>query len=362
MKYILLISLIAFSFSLETTTYEPSYENAKEIFEFFKAKGWTVNAISGMLGNMQYDSDGFQPNLDEMDEAEYGLVLWFPGTILGNWTKEKGLDYTTINAQCQRIQWELENNQRYVKNKCSYENLTEYSKSEEPAEKLAECFMEDYVHPREENKHLEDKQRSANYFFYRMTSDQPIIYTYQIKLENGTSSDLVYNDNKTYAGIIGEPIADLAIKTNTGKLTYQVYPITRTQFLPAVSKFDWSDYDYGYAGIGKRIDRVRIYFEGIEQPYYRVASINGEYSAWQYGRVIDESKGFKGYAGERGVLIDRLQIVACKPKKLTLNGNLEETNDELRCIYPDEEKPTDSYSGKLQFNSLLLFLLIIIFM
>ena len=96
------------------------------------------------------------------------------------------------------------------------------------------------------------------------------------------------NDNKSYAGIIGEPIADLAIKTNIGKLIYQVLPVGRIDFLPAVSKFDWDDYLDGYAGNHKRIDRVRIYFNGVEQPYYRVASIGGEYSGWQYGKVIDE--------------------------------------------------------------------------
>ena len=363
MKHIFLLSLIALSFSLQITDKEPSYENAIEIFKFFKAKGWTVNAICGMLGNMQYDSNGFQPDIEEMGEGEYGLTLWLPGTILSDWAKEKGLDYSTVNTQCQRIQWELENNERYTKDKCSYANFSEYSKSQDPAEKLAECFMTEYVGGG--NYHLEDKKSSASYFYYRMTSEQPLIYSYQIALEDGSYSDLVVNDNKSYAGIIGKPICDLAIKANIGKLTYQVYPIGKTDYLPVVSEFNWADYYNGYAGNHHPIDRVRIYFEGIEQPFYRVASINGDYSDWQYGKYIDESRGFKGFAGEKDIPIDKIQIVACKPKNFTKFRNLRETNDDqFDCIYYDNPKKTpddNNTSAKLQFNFLLLFLLIINF-
>ena len=364
MKYIFLLSLIVLSISIEITDKDPSYENAIEIYKFFKAKGWTVNAICGMLGNMQYDSNGIQPNTEEMGEGEYGLTLWLPGTILSEWAKEKGLDYSTVNTQCQRIQWELENNERYAKNKCSYSNFEAYSKSEDSAEKLAACFITEYVYGGDSTYRLEDKKKSASYFYYRFTSNQPLIYSYQIALENWTKSDLVVNDNKSYAGIIGEPIADLAISTNIGKLTYQVFPIGRADYLPVVSQFNWDDYINGYAGNHKQIDRVKIYFEGIEQPYYRVASVRGEYSEWQYGRVIDESRGFKGFAGEKNVPVDRIQIVACKPKNFTIFRNLREINDEeFPCIYYDNpKKETDNtFSSKLQFNFLLLFLLIINF-
>ena len=59
-------------------------------------------------------------------------------------------------------------------------------------------------------------------------------------------------------------------------------------------------------------------------------------------------KKYDGYAGAKGVKIDRLQIVPCKPKDVT---NLKLLgDDEFKCIY--------AYSSKLNYNLLLLFLII----
>ena len=52
MKYLIFFYLIAFSL---TSKANPSYENAKEIYNFFKSRGWTVNAICGLLGNMHWE-------------------------------------------------------------------------------------------------------------------------------------------------------------------------------------------------------------------------------------------------------------------------------------------------------------------
>ena len=79
MKYLIFFYLIAFSLTSKTN---PSYANAKEIYNFFKSRGWTVNAICGLLGNMHWESDGLQPDINEMGGGGYGLVQWTPGTKL----------------------------------------------------------------------------------------------------------------------------------------------------------------------------------------------------------------------------------------------------------------------------------------
>ena len=207
--------------------------------------------------------------------------------------------------------------------------------------------------------HLYDRQQYAKYWYDYFSNDHtPLIITYQIRSENGTLSDLVENNNKSFAGVIGEAIADVGIKINRGVIYYQVYPIGK-KWYGVVSKFDWSDYNDGYAGIGKRIDKIRIYFLGTEQPYYRVASIGGEYSSWQYGNLVDEKRGFKGYAGEDNVPIEKIEIRACIPKNQIVNNYM--TGDELKCIYPNNPDADDNtgFSKYLYFNSLLLLLLII---
>lgn len=84
------------------------------------------------------------------------------------------------------------------------------------------------------------------------------------------------------------------------------------------------------------------------KPYYRVSKVNSDYYDWQYGDLVDKNKNYDGYAGAKGVKIDRLQIVPCKPKDVT---NLKLLgDDEFKCIY--------AYSSKLNYNLLLLFLII----
>ena len=96
MKYFLLFSLVALSFSLQHSKEDPSYENAKEIYDFFIAQNWTVNAISGMLGNIHWESDGIQPDINEMGGSGYGLVQFTSAD-------KKGLLYDTTVGQGKSI-------------------------------------------------------------------------------------------------------------------------------------------------------------------------------------------------------------------------------------------------------------------
>ena len=50
--FLIIIIFLLFVLSLS----EDIYSNAEYIFEFFRQRGWTTQAICGMLGNMQGDS------------------------------------------------------------------------------------------------------------------------------------------------------------------------------------------------------------------------------------------------------------------------------------------------------------------
>ena len=110
MKYLILFYLLAFTLASKAN---PNYTNAKEIYNFFISKGWTVNAICGMLGNMHWESDGLEPDINEMGGGGYGLVQWTPGTKLKSWAEGRNLNYRTVNTQCQRIQYEVDNKIQY---------------------------------------------------------------------------------------------------------------------------------------------------------------------------------------------------------------------------------------------------------
>lgn len=70
--------------------------NAKEIYIYLSDKGWTINAISGLLGNMQRESTinpGLWQSLKEGNySGGYGLVQWTPATKYTNWAKANGYD------------------------------------------------------------------------------------------------------------------------------------------------------------------------------------------------------------------------------------------------------------------------------
>ena len=141
---------------------------AKEVYNFFTARGWTKNAICGMLGNMEYESDGLVPTRDEYSGGGgYGLLQWTPASKLKDWATQNNLDYTTTNTQCLRVQYEFEGNYiQYVNRSCNL-SFSAYSKSTETPEYLAECFVINYENPNAQalQNSLQDRKNNARKWF-----------------------------------------------------------------------------------------------------------------------------------------------------------------------------------------------------
>ena len=81
-----------------------------------------------------------------------------------------------------------------------------------------------------------------------------------------------------------------------------------------VTGYDTDDYDNGYAGIGKPIDALKVYYttpDGIRSTgvyycaKYKTSPINAStYYDWQID--TDTDNGQDGYAGVFGVAMDKL--------------------------------------------------------
>lgn len=117
-----------------------------------------------------------------------------------------------------------------------------------------------------------------------------------------------------YAGIPGHAITDIAIGVDRGSLWYQVH-VKGGGWLPAVTGYDINDYNNGYAGNGKVIDAVRVYYNtpadyaaqyGYQKAQYRVSPLNGDYWTWQYDN--ETGGGQDGYAGAFGYALDKFQL------------------------------------------------------
>jgi hypothetical protein len=143
---------------------------ATEIYKFFKGKGWSKNAICGLLGNIEVETAyTFNPDIHAYNgDGGYGLLQWTPGSKLRDWAQNHGLNFKTINTQCRRIQYEYENGiQYYTSNYCSL-TFRQYIKSNNSPASLAECFMHNYERPNLNYANIPTRRQKAtdwcNYF------------------------------------------------------------------------------------------------------------------------------------------------------------------------------------------------------
>lgn len=122
----------------------------------------------------------------------------------------------------------------------------------------------------------------------------------------------------SYAGLIGRPITDIAIKVSKGSVKYRVH-IKGGGWLPYVTGYNISDHKNGYAGDNKVIDAIEVYYNtpsdiakksGYLRAKYRVSPVKGGYYPWQYDN--EKTGGQDGYAGVFGKSIDRVQITLLK--------------------------------------------------
>lgn len=118
-----------------------------------------------------------------------------------------------------------------------------------------------------------------------------------------------------YAGIRGKAITDIAIKAAKGTIKYRVHT-KGGRWLPYVTGYNTSDYNNGYAGNGKPIDAIEVYYStpsdivktrGYLVAKYHVAPINGSYYDYQYDN--EKTNNQDGYAGCFGKAIDKFQLI-----------------------------------------------------
>lgn len=113
-----------------------------------------------------------------------------------------------------------------------------------------------------------------------------------------------------YAGYQDSPITDIAIRVTEGTVKYRVH-VLGGGWLPYVTGCNINDSAKGYAGNGKAIDAVEIYYstpkgKTVRKAKYRVSPVGGNYYPWQYDNETTGSQD--GYAGSYGRKIGKLQI------------------------------------------------------
>lgn len=151
---------------------EEMQNNAVLLWNYFKARGWTLNAVAAMLGNMQSESTinpGIWENLDPFIGG-YGLVQWTPYTKYSEWAGDGWED--NGQKECERIVWELENNVQWYSTEKYPMTFEEFSKSTDPVRVLAQAFLFNYERPDDLNQPWRSTQ--AEYWFEFLGGDPSI--------------------------------------------------------------------------------------------------------------------------------------------------------------------------------------------
>ena len=144
--------------------------NALIIWNSLSASGWSINAVSAMLGNMQSESS-INPGIWEglvVDYVRgYGLVQWTPATKYINWA---GSDWENPDRELDRINYEVENNIQWFENPGAPIiippiSFTEFKTSDLPVATLANYFLWYYEHPADINQPWRATQAESWYTF-----------------------------------------------------------------------------------------------------------------------------------------------------------------------------------------------------
>ena len=141
--------------------------NAKYIWNYLGRRGWSLNAVCGMLGNMETESTinpGIWQNLDEGNTSlGYGLVQWTPATKYLEWCTENGSEPSHMNTALRRIIYEVENSLQYYPTDSYPETFAEFKVSTKSPEYLALAFLANYERPADPNQPARGTQATAWY-------------------------------------------------------------------------------------------------------------------------------------------------------------------------------------------------------
>lgn len=190
--------------------------NAAYIYKVLSGKGWTKQAIAGMLGNMQTESTinpGLWQSMRENDmHMGFGLVQWTPASKYINWAKGKGLDYKSLDTNISRILWEVENKQQWINKSMSFKQFTQ---STDSAYNLGLKFLSSYERPANPNQPKRGTQAETWYKFLSGLGSSDTAAATAKSLSEETKS---IGDSTIYTG----PTAEEKQLLNQAKYSYEV--------------------------------------------------------------------------------------------------------------------------------------------
>lgn len=150
---------------------EQMQNNANIIWSILSGHGWTLNAVAGMLGNMETESSinpGIWQDLT-VGTGGYGLVQWTPYTKYSSWAGSDWRD--NGDKEVARIEWEFANGEQYYKTSSYPLTANEFKTSHYSPEYLAYAFLYNYERPG--NKNQPQRQTDARKWYDYLSGEEP---------------------------------------------------------------------------------------------------------------------------------------------------------------------------------------------
>lgn len=135
-------------------------KNARYIYAYLRVQGWTLEAVAAMLGNMEAESTinpGIWESLDEGNmNGGFGLVQWTPATKFFEWCAANNRSTTDIDANIDRIIYEVENGLQWIATAAHDITFREFTKSTGDVGTLAKAFLLNYERPADQSESVQE--------------------------------------------------------------------------------------------------------------------------------------------------------------------------------------------------------------
>lgn len=140
--------------------------NAAIVFDYLLGKGWSVEAVSGLLGNVQKESTinpAIWQDLTVNPSMGYGLVQWTPSTNITSWLTENGYDLDDGTAQLLWIDTETVPTGQWIETDNFPISFEEFKHSKDTPENLSYAFMYNFERPKD--KEQPERKVNARYWY-----------------------------------------------------------------------------------------------------------------------------------------------------------------------------------------------------
>lgn len=141
--------------------------NAYCFYYAMSGYGFSLNAIAGMLGNIQKESGinpGIWQDLNPNPANGFGLVQWTPSSVYTTWADSHGYDHSDGDGQCEWIANETGPEGQWIVTTGYPMTWEEFRTSEEDVSLLAATFEYNFERPLDPESTLAERQQYARHW------------------------------------------------------------------------------------------------------------------------------------------------------------------------------------------------------